>query len=313
MGSDAAGYTQKTEVFDPATKSVKVLASMAYGRDKYPSVLLNGKIYAIGGGSTNTIEEYDIANNKWAIKKSKLSAPYLRYPQAQALNNKIYIFGGYEQTSLGSGKYRIYNNNYEFDPLTDTIKNATPMLNGRYRFDSVKLNDFIYAISGSSPNYTIDAVEMYDSNNNKWVQTNPMAEGVRDFDAVVYNNKIFAVSGVNSFGSYVDTIQVYALEKQGAFTSPVFNAGNSNSYKTFNNIVVNFEPLYANAQFELLYSIDGAPFTSAGIATANGLATKTFNINKLGKNIQYKMALTSDNTYMEQHSPVIKDITLNYS
>ena len=313
MGSDATGYTQKTEVFDPVTKSVNVLVSMAYGRDKYPSVLLNGKIYAIGGGATNTIEEYDIANNKWTIKKSKLSAPYLRYAQAQAVNNKIYIFGGYEQTSLGGGKYRIYNNNYEFDPLTDTIKNTTPMLNARYRFDSVKLNNFIYAMSGNSPNYTIDAVEMYDPNNNKWIQINPMAEGVRDFDAINYNNKIFVVSGVNSFGSYVDTIQVYALEKQGTFTSPVFNARDSNSYKSFNNIVINFEPLYVNTQLELMYSIDGAPLVSAGIITANGLTTKTFNINKLGKNIQYKVVLTSDDTYLEQHSPAVKDITLNYS
>ena len=62
-----------------------------------------------------------------------------------------------------------------------------------------------------------------------------------------------------------------------------------------------------------MYSIDGAPLVSAGIITANGLTTKTFNINKLGKNIQYKVVLTSDDTYLEQHSPAVKDITLNYS
>ena len=320
-GDDLSGtHTTRTEVFDPATTSVRELASMIYGRDKYPTVLLNGKIYAIGGGATNTIEEYDIASNIWTRKNSLLPAPYLRYPKAHEVNNKIYILGGYEQSTIGGGKYLVYKNNSEFDPASDVIRQVEPMNYRRYRFGSVKINDFLYAISGNIPNndyynYTLivpsNYVEMYDVSNNRWIYLKNISEGVRDFDTIVYGNKIFAVSGVNSTGSFVDTIQVYTLEKQGNFTSPLIDLG-SNNDKLFNNLTINFEPLYENAQIELLYSIDISQFITAGTISGSGLETKTMDIKKSGKDITLKLILISDDVYLEQHSPVIKDITLTY-
>jgi len=310
VGSEYGGYQNRTGLFDPSTRAVTRLADMAFGRDRFPLVLLNDKIYAIGGGmGTNTTEELDLTTNTWTLKNSRLPVPYLRYHQAHAVNNKIYIFGGYEQSK---GPYVLYNRTYEFDPAVDIIREVSPMHYKRYRFDSVKINEFLYAISGATEVDISSSMEMYDVYNDKWFFINNLTEkGVRDFDAIIYENKIFVVGGVNGSGSYTDTIQVYALQKQGNFTSPVFDAGTT-ADKYFVNVTLSSEPLYAGTQIELLYSIDGAAFVSAGIVSGAGLATEAFIINQQGKNIQYKIIMTSDDVYLEQHSPVIQDITLNY-
>jgi N-acetylneuraminic acid mutarotase len=102
---------------------------MCQARPDVGVAVVNGKIYAIGGGRNLTLnEEYDPATDKWIIKQPM---PTARYNFGIAVyNSKIYCFGG-QYNSDPMSKAIIRDQIEVYDPSTDTWETKKPMAEPR--------------------------------------------------------------------------------------------------------------------------------------------------------------------------------------
>lgn len=92
------------EVYDPSTDKWTTLASMPTTRCWFQTEVINGKINAIGGHnvkvgdskgkSLSSTEVYDPSTDKWTTLASMSTVR--RAFQTEVINNKIYVFGGFD-------------------------------------------------------------------------------------------------------------------------------------------------------------------------------------------------------------------------
>ena len=166
------------EEYNPTTNAWNYKASMPTPRDSFAIAVYQNKIYCIGGstgisradGQTLTVanEVFDPVTNKWEnkteIPTTKISAT------AHVVNGKIYVMGGYPNTTLTQ----------EYNPDTDTWTTKTPMpieQNGIW----VVYNDKIYVIGGYYvsvvinttsytivPGHSVPLTQIYDPATDNW-------------------------------------------------------------------------------------------------------------------------------------------------
>ena len=163
---------------------------------------VNGKIYAIGGGSsiTNSVEEYNPANDTWSYKAS-MPTPRLNFATA-VYHDKVYCIGG----SRGSSSDTIDNVtgvNEVYDPATDRWETKTPMPTPRRIFTTAHVVDGKIYVIGQYLNSTTQKQvfsnlnEVYDPETDTWTTKSPMPIATTEFSGV-FNNKIYF------FGGYSD-------------------------------------------------------------------------------------------------------------
>lgn len=119
------------------------MESMPTPRLGLSSSVVDGKIYAIGGGSAagflNTVEEYDPQTNSW---QAVASMPTPRDLMASsAVNGKIYVMGGYNGIELTTAE--------EYNPLTNTWQTVASMPTARRFLTSAAVDGKVYAIGGA--------------------------------------------------------------------------------------------------------------------------------------------------------------------
>ena len=172
---------------------------MSTPRVGHATSVIDGKIYAIGGGSTGsgpflpTVEVYDPAADSWASKKDM---PSSRYGLSNSLiSGKIYTFGG-----------NIIENDEEFsvsvvecyDPATDTWTRKANMPTARFAHSTVVAGGKIYAVGGflwPSQKYSA-ALEVYDVDADSWVVKADMpVPRVISRSANMVNDEIYAIGG----------------------------------------------------------------------------------------------------------------------
>ena len=142
--------------YDPVTNNYSKKASFSGEYDPATAVL-DGKIYAFGGGIAESSEKkvaqmYDPINDTWTHK-----APHplpRQYLTAEAVNGKIYTFGGNKNDNL----------THEYDPITDnwTEKSSMPVMIDSP--NSVVVNGKIFTVGGDNSS----AVWMYDPLEDVW-------------------------------------------------------------------------------------------------------------------------------------------------
>lgn len=148
--------------------------------------VVNGKIYAIGGASSNgfraTNEEYDPATNTWT-SKAPMPTPRSAFGIA-VYQNKIYCIGGYAPGDA-TGANEVY------DPATDTWETKSPMPTPTLNLQANVVNGKIYLIGGS-PNGTLNQV--YDPANDTWLTKASVPTAVSSYASAVVNNKIYVIT-----------------------------------------------------------------------------------------------------------------------
>jgi len=161
-------------------------APMHVARSNLRVAVVNGKIYAIGGGTENgvvgTNEEYDPATDTWALK-TPMPTPR-EYFATAVYQNKIYCIGG--STSGG-----VTGINEVYDPETDTWKNKTVMPTARILGPANVACGKIYLIGGL-PNGTLN--EVYDPATDTWTTKAPMPIEA-GWASAVFDNKIYIIGG----------------------------------------------------------------------------------------------------------------------
>jgi len=167
------------------------------------SVVLDNKIYVIGGGTDNRalvekLQVYDPVTDQWDLSKS--TPLYPRYAQgACTVNGKIYVFGGAIEYPGP-----VYDNIQVYDPETNIWKDHGTMTSPRDAFSTVAYDGKIYLLGGetnepSSNADILDLVEAFDPETDSWETLAPMPSPRAYFSACVVNGKIYAIGGLHKF------------------------------------------------------------------------------------------------------------------
>ena len=222
---DLAGNTISSQ-YETATGFTttgwKTLADMSTGRGKHASVLLDDKLYVIGGRlcnsvncadpmTTSSVEMYDINTNTWENKAS-LSGD-AGYLEAVVYNSKIYVIGGTSLNWNGNSTDRSYF--LEYNPSTNSWSSVGSQYCRNSRCRAVMIGSTLYVMgrlssstSGVS-NYT--ALKAYSFSGSSWSTKASMSTGRAHFGAAVYDSKIYVFGGQSGSGSYdlTDSVEVY--------------------------------------------------------------------------------------------------------
>jgi len=172
-------WTQKTDMPTP--------------RWAHSSAVVNGKIYAIGGGSSQpgsallpTVEEYDPATDTWTTKADMPTARGWISPSSAEVNGKIYVIGGDGGRSVVE----------EYDPATDAWTRKADMPTGRDYLATVAVDGKIYAIGGTlSYSNGFSTVEVYDPATDTWTKKEDMPMRLWGLCANVVRGKIYTFGG----------------------------------------------------------------------------------------------------------------------
>ena len=194
-----------TSVSTAAEGTWKKKADMPTARMHLSTCVVNGKIYAIGGGpgatraGVSTLEEYDPVTDIWTTK-SPMPTPRWGL-SASVVNGKIYAIGGYD----GS---KVVSTVEQYDPATDRWTRKANTLTTRSSFSTSAVNGKIYAMGGGVPAGS-RVVEEYDPATDKWTRKASMPTGRYGVFTSVVNGKIYAVGGVVSFPTISPRVEEY--------------------------------------------------------------------------------------------------------
>jgi N-acetylneuraminic acid mutarotase len=171
--------------------------NMSERRNELTAVVLNGKIYVIGGedkasggGVKNTVEVYDIAKGKWVddIKPMPLA---LDHTASAVYDDKIYVVGGFLEDKIPVDKLFIYdpqkNKWQEGKSLPSSIGAA---LNAQF------INGILYVVGGlNSSHVPVNTNYAYNPKIDAWSTKAPMPTARHHLQTAVIDGKLFALGG----------------------------------------------------------------------------------------------------------------------
>jgi len=193
--------------------------TMATPRHEAGSIVVNGKLYLLGGRGNRPVEVYDPETNGWQ-SLGAAPAPIHHY-QAVAIGAKIYLLGAMAccyPTESSVAEIHVFdtdNNNW-------SIAGLIPVDRRRGGGGAVVRNDKIYLLGGNTMGHSGGAVgwfDEYDPTTGAWT-TLPSAPNARDhFQVVIVDDKLFATAGrqsdfPNTFGKTVAATDVYDFQTQ---------------------------------------------------------------------------------------------------
>jgi len=135
------------------------VSSMHTPRREHQLVELGGRLYAIGGYQTNTVEAYNATTDRWVTVTSTKNQHY--YFGATAHEGKLYV--------LSKNGFEVYS------PATDEWDTLTPPNN--YEGSSlVSMNGKLWALGGGNPsdNIASKSVQSYKKKKKKWSEHSEM-------------------------------------------------------------------------------------------------------------------------------------------
>jgi len=189
-------------------------ANMPTRRMGLSTCVVNGKIYAIGGGNSiegaasRTVEEYDPATDTWTKKADMPNRRY--FHSASVVNGKVYVIGGAIAEMVTT---RTMD---EYDPATSTWARKANMPTARCFLSTSVVNGKIYAIGGRlfPANLSVSTVEEYDPATDTWTEKSDMPTARCFLSTSAVNGRIYAIGGVSGslHGRGVSTVEEYDPE-----------------------------------------------------------------------------------------------------
>lgn len=197
MGPGLWGETSAAvEMYDPATDTWTVRASMPAPRDTLATAVLDGKIYALGGGEVKgteqwetfrTVNIYDPTMDTWT------EGPPMHRPNdgfsAVVIDNMIYVVGG------AIPYVEMY------DPSTETWTKLTGMPMSKNKASVVEMNGLIHVFGGiegySSSVHSTATVFSYDVARDSWTTVAPMPFDGAGFAGSMVDDTIYLAGGTS--------------------------------------------------------------------------------------------------------------------
>ena len=194
----------RVDEYDPTTNTWTKKADMPTQRGITSAVVVNEKIYVIGGEESSIVEVYDPSTDTWA-EQTELPSQRLWFSTC-VVDGIIYVIGG----NAGSGGGWSHLGTVEaYDPSTDTWTRKADMPTARSFSATCVLNGNIYVIGGGAPGKS--AAEVYDPATDTWTTRAPIPTARYGLDAIVVDGKIYAIGGwyFSIGGPIYSTVEVY--------------------------------------------------------------------------------------------------------
>jgi N-acetylneuraminic acid mutarotase len=198
MGGYEATYYKSVDVYDPAARTWSTANPMAYDHYFFQPVVLNGKIYAVGGDNYggNHVEVFDPITGNWSnVGSLNVGRKSLG---AAVANGKIYAMGGYSPTTNA-----YVTEVEEYDPGLDTwtVLTGRDIPHARANLQVQAVGGKIYAIGGwQNPRAdgnagAVNFVDEFDPVPGIWTSRAPIPSARDGFASAVINNRIYAFDG----------------------------------------------------------------------------------------------------------------------
>ncbi len=174
------------------------------------TVLLNGKIYMVGGvNSTGALSSVEMMDLGWQ-QKATLPAPITNY-QSVELDGKIYVMGG---TKLVNGTATRSKSVYVYDSATDTwTTRSSEMPVYAECFSLTSAYGKIYVFGGmttttSTGTYSAsNNIYEYNTETDTWTAKSTLSSARYYSSSVLFNDKIYITGGYNGGG--MNTVETY--------------------------------------------------------------------------------------------------------
>jgi N-acetylneuraminic acid mutarotase len=176
------------------------VADMRTARSAHAVVATETGIYVLAGTGPDgkpvtSVERFD--GKTWA-NETTLPGEGLNAPAAAALENSIYVIGGF-----GTTTNRPVTTVHRYDPVAKKWDTAAPLPAPRGGHAAAVLNGRIHVFGGGNSVSTIDDHSIYDPKTNTWSAGAPLPRRMGSPAAAVLNGKLYSIggrSGPNDFG-----------------------------------------------------------------------------------------------------------------
>ena len=168
--------------------------------------VINGKIYVVGGYShTNCV--YYPSVNQWSNEPAFPVTP--RTDSAAAVvGSNLYVFGGCDSGSCGSGGTSTRNDIYNTVTKTWSVGASLPLPNTG--LGAGVINGKIYIVGGTDGTTTrYNNLYVYDPAFNQWTTNSPMPTARQSIAVAVINNKLYVAGGYTQSGLVTSVLEVY--------------------------------------------------------------------------------------------------------
>jgi Kelch motif len=172
--------------------------NMSTARNELSAVVLNDKIYAIGGedfpvggGQKDTVEVYDIAKDNWVEDNVAPMPLPLDHSASAVYDGKIYVVGGFLKRKIPTDKLFIY------DPRKNEWQEgrSLPSAVGGAK-NAEFINGILYVVGGlNSSHIPLKTNYAYDPKFNNWTIKSPMPTARHHLQTAVFDGKLFALGG----------------------------------------------------------------------------------------------------------------------
>lgn len=169
-------------------------ANMSVERSYFGAVRgVDGRIYAVGGAGTASLEVYAPSVNTWT-QLAEMPTPRYAHAVVLGADGKIYAIGGYNSNGA-----RAYHATVEaYTPSTNTWETLAPMPNTRALHSAtVGVDGRIYVIGGyNEPGGHLRTVDVYTPSTNTWTTARSMPTARYNLaTALGDDGKIYAFGG----------------------------------------------------------------------------------------------------------------------
>ena len=153
-GEQPARVLDTNQVYDPATNTWQTRQTMPTARNHMFVGAVGGKIYVIGGrvgsmavvsgSTTDLVEEYDIAADRWGAVKLRMPTPR-DGGTAGVYQGRIYVAGGQSISAIHNSVSRALE---AYDPATNTWTALPPLPQARHGQGGGIIGNRFHIVSG---------------------------------------------------------------------------------------------------------------------------------------------------------------------
>lgn len=204
-GASPSGLTNMAQLFNPATNSWSIAASLLTARENHTSTLLqNGKMLIVGGDTAGpvlaSVELYDPSANTWTAAAS-LTTGRTNHTATLLASGKVLVAGGVDSSGNMVPTAEVY------DPQANTWSPAGSLINPRYGDTATLLTSgkvlLVGGVNGVSSGgllVPLGTTELYDPSANTWTAAAAMPTAVYQHTATLLSDGTVMIAGGASAG-----------------------------------------------------------------------------------------------------------------